>query len=298
MTAPLLHMTGISKRFGATQALSDVTIDVRAGRVTALIGENGAGKSTLMKVLSGAHRTDSGTMTLAGKPYAPQGPHDARLAGVSMIYQELNLAPELSIEDNIMLGQERKRRGLLDRPAQRRMVREALELLGHADLRPDIPVRTLAIAMQQLVEIARALVIDAKVIVFDEPTSSLTRHDVEHLFGVIRKLKASGIGVVYISHFLEEIREVCDDFAVLRDGRSVGQGNLAGTTDDDIVSLMVGRSVEELFPSVPHEPGEVILSLDNLSGKVSPQEVSLQLRRGEILGIAGLVGAGRTELLR
>lgn len=298
MTAPLLHMTGISKRFGATQALSDVTIDVRAGRVTALIGENGAGKSTLMKVLSGAHRTDSGTMTLAGKPYAPQGPHDARLAGVSMIYQELNLAPELSIEDNIMLGQERRRHGLLDRPAQQRMVREALELLGHADLRPDIPVRNLSIAMQQLVEIARALVIDAKVIVFDEPTSSLTRHDVEHLFGVIRKLKASGIGVVYISHFLEEIREVCDDYAVLRDGRSVGQGTLTGTTDDDIVSLMVGRSVEELFPSVPHEPGEVILSLDNLSGKVSPQEVSLQLRRGEILGIAGLVGAGRTELLR
>ncbi len=298
MTAPLLHMTGISKRFGATQALSDVTIDVRAGRVTALIGENGAGKSTLMKVLSGAHRTDSGTMTLAGKPYAPQGPHDARLAGVSMIYQELNLAPELSIEDNIMLGQERKRHGLLDRPAQRRMVREALELLGHADLRPDIPVRNLSIAMQQLVEIARALVIDAKVIVFDEPTSSLTRHDVEHLFGVIRKLKASGIGVVYISHFLEEIREVCDDYAVLRDGRSVGQGTLSGTTDDDIVSLMVGRSVEELFPSVPHEPGEVILSLDNLSGAVSPQAVSLQLRRGEILGIAGLVGAGRTELLR
>lgn len=297
-TQPLLRMSGISKRFGATQALRDVSLDVRAGRVLALIGENGAGKSTLMKVLSGAHPADNGSMLLAGQPYAPTGPHDARLAGVSMIYQELNLAPDLSVEDNIMLGQEKKRGGILNRRQQRPLVREALDLLGHPDLKPETPVRNLPIALQQLVEIARALVIDAKTIVFDEPTSSLTQHDVEHLFDVIRKLKASGIGIVYISHFLEEIREVCDDYAVLRDGESVDNGVLGEVTDDEIIAKMVGRSVEELFPSVPHTPGDVILSLDKLSGATSPVDVSLELRRGEILGIAGLVGAGRTELLR
>ncbi|MBS0204050.1 MAG: sugar ABC transporter ATP-binding protein [Planctomycetes bacterium] len=299
----LLSMTGISKRFGATQALSDVSLSVPAGRVLALIGENGAGKSTLMKVLSGAHAPDAGTMQLANRSYSPHGPHDARLAGVSMIYQELNLAPDLSVEDNIMLGQESRRFGiagfaLLDRSAQRQKVRQALELLGHPDLRPETPVGELSIAVQQLVEIARALAADSKVIVFDEPTSSLTKQDVEHLFAVIRKLRDAGLGIVYISHFLEEIRQVCDCYAVLRDGRSVGSGDLAGTTDAQIVSLMVGRGVAELFPTVPHSAGEVLLTIKNLSGQRSPQGVSLEVRRGEILGLSGLIGAGRTELLR
>jgi len=300
----LLTMTGISKRFGATQALADVSLSVPAGRVLALIGENGAGKSTLMKVLSGAHGLDSGSMLLAGKPYAPSGPHDARLAGVSMIYQELNLAADLSVEDNIMLGQECRWRGprgglaLLDRRAQREKVRKALDTLGHPDLRPETPVGQLSIAQQQLVEIARALAADSKVIVFDEPTSSLTRQDVEHLFAVIRKLRDAGLGIVYISHFLEEIRQVCDCYSVLRDGCSVGQGELDGTTDTLIVSLMVGRGVSELFPTVPHSPGEVLLSLKGLSGERAPQNVTFELRRGEILGLAGLIGAGRTETLR
>lgn len=300
----LLCMTAISKRFGATQALSDVSLNVPAGRVLALIGENGAGKSTLMKVLSGAHAPDAGSMTLADKTYAPQGPHDARLAGVSMIYQELNLAPHLSVEDNIMLGQEcLKYSGLggialLDRKAQRAKVRQALQLLGHPDLRPETPVGDLSIAVQQLVEIARALAADSKVIVFDEPTSSLTKQDVEHLFAVIRKLRDAGLAIVYISHFLEEIRQVCDCYAVLRDGRSVGAGELAQTTDQQIVSLMVGRGVAELFPTVPHSPGEVLLTIDNLSGQRSPKDVTLEVRRGEILGLSGLIGAGRTELLR
>jgi ribose transport system ATP-binding protein len=300
----LLDMTGISKRFGATQALAEVSLSVSAGRVLALIGENGAGKSTLMKVLSGAHAPDSGTMMLAGKTYAPEGPHDARLAGVSMIYQELNLAPDLSVEDNIMLGQECRRFGslggfaVLDRKTQRQKVHQALELLGHPDLRPETPLGELSIAVQQLVEIARALAADSKVIVFDEPTSSLTRQDVEHLFAVIRKLRDAGLGIVYISHFLEEIRQVCDCYAVLRDGRSVGAGELTGTTDADIVSLMVGRGVSELFPTVPHAPGDVLLKVDNVSGGSSPQGISFELRRGEILGLAGLIGAGRTELLR
>ena len=298
MPAPLLAMHGISKRFGATRALDDVSLTVEPGDVLALIGENGAGKSTLMKVLSGALRADAGRMELAGRTYKPANPHEARAAGVAMIYQELNLAPDLSVEDNIMLGQEQSRCGLLRRSRQRRRVTAALELLGHPELRPEQLVNRLSVGAQQLVEIARALVMDAKLIVFDEPTSSLTRKDVAHLFAVIRRLKESGIGVVYISHFLEEVRAVASRYTVLRDGKAVGSGELAAASEAEIVSLMVGRSVDELFPAVPHEPGEAVLSLEKLSGGPLPAEVSLDVRRGEILGIAGLVGAGRTELLR
>ena len=298
MSPPLLKMDGIQKRFGATRALRGVSLEVHAGEVLALIGENGAGKSTLMKVLSGAHPPDEGRMELEGKLYAPAGPLTARRAGVGMIYQELTLAPDLSVEDNIMLGQERSRFGLLDRREQRRRVHEVMELLGHPDLRPEALVRTLSVGVQQLVEIARVLVGRSKVIVFDEPTSSLTQEDARHLFTVIKKLKASGMGVIYISHFLEEIREVGDRFVVLRDGESVGSGNLAETAESEIISLMVGRTVEELFPHVPHSPGEVLCKIENISGQRFPRDVSLEVRRGEILGISGLVGAGRTELLR
>ncbi|MGH7129808.1 MAG: ATP-binding cassette domain-containing protein, partial [Planctomycetaceae bacterium] len=266
----LLKMRGVSKRFGATQALADVSLDVHAGRVLALIGENGAGKSTLMKVLSGALSPDAGDMHLAGRPYRPRNPHDARSAGVGMIYQELNLAPDLSVEDNVMLGQERRRFGLLNRRAQRTAVREALDRLGHADLPLSMPVHRLSLGLQQLVEIARALVLRARVLVFDEPTSSLTRADVERLFGVIGRLKESGLGIIYISHFLEEIREIGDDFAVLRDGRAVGGGRLESASESDLVALMVGRSVGELFPTVPHEPGDVLLTVDRLSGDGVP----------------------------
>ena len=296
--SPLLKMHAISKRFGATQALARVDLEVGRGEVLALIGENGAGKSTLMKVLSGAHAADSGTMQLAGEPYAPANPHQARLAGVAMIYQELTLAPDLSVEDNVMLGQERHRGGWLARGEQRRRVREALAMLGHGDLPLGTPVRQLSVGFQQVVEIARALVLEAKVIVFDEPTSSLSKHDVERLFAVIGRLKASGVAVIYISHFLEEIRQVADRYAVLRDGRTVGAGRLADVDQHEIVRLMVGRNVEDLFPHVPHEPGETLLSIDRLSGRKLPREATLEVRRGEILGVAGLVGAGRTELLR
>ncbi len=297
-SAPLLQMEGISKSFGATRALADVSFELRSGQVMALIGENGAGKSTLMKILSGAIQADSGQMQISGQPYRPRGPHDARVTGVAMIYQELNLAPDLNVEDNIMLGQEEGWLGMLNRPAQHPRVRRALDLLGHPELRPEAPVSSLSVGAQQLVEIARALVMDTRLIVFDEPTSSLSQHDAEHLFNVIRKLKASGIGIVYISHFLEEIREVCERYTVLRDGEVVGHGKLNDVTEDAIISLMVGRSVDELFPQVPHEPRDVILSLESLSGDEIPRNVSFTLRRGEILGIAGLVGAGRTELLR
>src|SRR6185437_252016 len=201
-------------------------------------------------------------------------------------------------EDNVMLGQERSRWGWLARGEQRRRVREALGALGHSDLPLDLPVRRLSVGLQQVVEIARALVADAKLIVFDEPTSSLSQHDAERLFAVIGRLKASGIAVIYISHFLEEVRAVADRYAVLRDGRTVGGGRVRDVDQRQIVALMVGRSVEELFPLVPHRPGETLLAIEGLSGRKSPRDVTMEVRRGEILGIAGLVGAGRTELLR
>lgn len=296
--APLLSMRGISKRFGATQALSDVTFDVPAGAVTALIGENGAGKSTLMKVLAGAHAADTGTMTLADCPFAPLTPHAAREAGVAMIYQELTVALDLNAVENVMLGRERSAWGRLRHGDERRVVREALTRLGHPNLPLDRPLREFSAAQRQIVEIARALVGQARVVVFDEPTSSLTGRDARRLFDVIRTMKAAGLGVVYISHFLEEIREIADRYVVLRDGRSVGAGPLFGTTEREIISLMVGRTVDELFPQVPHSPGDVLLEVTNLSGHRLPQDVALNVRRGEILGIAGLVGSGRTELLR
>ena len=291
-------MTEISKRFGATRALRGVSLELAAGQALALIGENGAGKSTLMKVLSGAHPPDEGRMELAGLRYAPRGPHAARLAGVAMIYQELNLAPHLSVVANIMLGQEHARWGLVDRAAQRSQARAALQRLGHADLPLEAPVGRLSVGAQQIVEIARALVSHAKVIVFDEPTSSLAQADVERLFQTIARLRQAGLGVIYISHFLEEIRRACDCYTVLRDGKTVDSGTLAGTSESHIVSRMVGRAIEDLYPQVPHTPGETVLSVSNLSGPIKPREVSFELRRGEILGLTGLVGAGRTELLR
>ncbi|MDG2382163.1 MAG: sugar ABC transporter ATP-binding protein [Pirellulaceae bacterium] len=295
---PLLQMRSISKSFGATRALRDVSFTARAGRVLALIGENGAGKSTLMKILSGAHQPDSGEMKLNQEPYQPTGPQAARRAGVAMIYQELNLAPDLSVADNIMLGCEIHRGGLLNRKQQYQRVRSALQTLGHENLNLNTPVRELSVGMQQLVEVARALVLNARVIVFDEPTSSLTQQDVRRLFEVIKRLKTAGHAIVYISHFLEEVREVGDDYTVLRDGQVAGNGQLAGVTELQLVSLMVGRSVDELFPAVEHQSGDVLLSLRKLAGEKLPRNISFDLCRGEILGIAGLVGAGRSELLR
>ena len=294
----LLSMRGVSKRFGPTHALQEVSLDVHAGEVLALIGENGAGKSTLMKILSGAHQPDSGEMTLAGQKFAPSNPHQSRVAGVAMIYQELNLVPDLSVEDNLLLGQERHRFGILNRSAQRQLVQRVLDQLGHPELHPETPVRHLSVGAQQLVEIARALISQAKVIVFDEPTSSLTLADTQKLFDVIQHLRSTGIGVIYISHFLEEIRHLCDRYTVLRDGQVAGSGALQGVTEAEIVSLMVGRDVNDLFPQVPHTPGADILKLTDVTGLRIPNDVTVNIRKGEIFGIAGLVGAGRTELLR
>jgi ribose transport system ATP-binding protein len=294
----LLEMRDVRKDFGAHRALDGVSLELEAGEVHALIGENGAGKSTLMKVLSGAHRPDSGSMTLSGAAYAPRGPREARARGVAMIYQELALAPHLTVEANVMLGQERTRMGLVRRAEHRRLVAAALERLEHPDIRPDAIAGALSVGARQLVEVARALVSDARVLVFDEPTSSLTEKDAARLFEVIDRLSARGLAVVYISHFLEEVRRVARRYTVLRDGRSVASGPLAGTELATIIAQMVGRDLAELFPKVPHAPGEPVLRVSGLSGRALPRRADLVLRRGEVLGIAGLVGAGRTELLR
>jgi ribose transport system ATP-binding protein len=294
----LLEMREVSKSFGATRALDCVSLAVDGGEARALIGENGAGKSTLMKVLSGAIRPDSGSMVFGGEPYAPRGPRDALARGVAMIYQELALAPHLSVLANVMLGQEHVRAGVLDGRRNRRKVTEVLELLEHPDIRPEARVGDLGVGAQQLVEVARALVSNARAIVFDEPTSSLTEEDARRLFAIVGRLRNRGLAIVYISHFLEEVRTVAQTYTVLRDGRAVGGGQLAGTELKSIIAQMVGRDLDELFPHVPHQAGEPILELGQLMTRKLGTPADLQVRCGEILGIAGLVGAGRTRLLR
>ena len=293
-----LEMSGVHKSFGATHALAGVDFAVQAGEVHALIGENGAGKSTLMKTLAGVHQADSGEMRLDGQAYLPADPLDARRQGVAMIYQELALAPQLSVEANILLGVEPGSSGKLDHAESRRRAVEALETLGRPDIDPGARVDSLPLGAQQLVEIARALVTDAKIIVLDEPTSSLTGVDVERLFAVIERLAAKGVSIVYISHFLEEIERVAQSFTVLRDGRSVGSGRIGEVSIPQIVEWMVGRSVDEMFPRTEHAIGEPILELSRLAAANGLEEANLTLRRGEILGVAGLIGAGRTEMLR
>jgi ABC-type sugar transport system ATPase subunit len=294
----MLEMIDVSKRFGSTHALRGVDLILRPGEVQALVGENGAGKSTLMKILSGAERPDGGSMLLGGKPYKPSGPLDARRLGVAMIYQELTLAPHLSVEANILLGQEPASWGVLQGGEGRRRVREALALLEHSEIQPESPISRLSPALQQVVEIARAMLLDVRVLVLDEPTSSLNHADVQRLFALIRRLRDRGASIVYISHFLEEVKQVADRFTVLRDGRSVGGGAVAEAKAEHIIEMMVGRRLTEQFPRVVHSLGQPVLQLDGLKGEKEPRGVSLTLRKGEILGIAGIVGAGRTELLR
>lgn len=289
-------MQGISKRFAAVRALDRVHLDVRRGSVHALIGENGAGKSTLMKILSGNFLPDEGTMLLDGESYHPSGPKQARLAGISMIYQELTLAPHLSVEENVTLGVEKHFFGLLKH--QDNDIKTALSLLGHPEINIKTTVRRLGIAQQQIVEIARSLLLHSRIIVMDEPTSSLSAEDAKKLFATIKNLSKKGITIIYISHFLEEIQDIAENYTVLRDGKSVATGAIKDITLSGIITHMVGRTLEEMFPRIPHNLGEVMLEVKDIARQPHLNKTCFQLHQGEIIGIAGLVGAGRTELLR
>ena len=290
----------IEKAFGTTRALASVSLGVRAGSVHALLGENGAGKSTLMKILSGALRPDGGTLSLDGAPFAPADPLAARRAGVAIVHQELSICPHLSVAENVLLGAEESRFGFVSRRAGLGRVERALELItrGGRAIDPFARAGSLSAAEQQLVEIARALSHErCRLLILDEPTSSLGVDDANRLFDAIAGLCERGIAVVYISHFLEEVRRIADDYTVLCDGRSVAAGRVADTTNAELVVAMAGQAVGTRARP-PRTRGEVLLRVDELAGEVLPKRASLELCRGEVLGLAGLVGSGRTELLR
>ncbi|HEX7681814.1 MAG TPA: sugar ABC transporter ATP-binding protein, partial [Thermoanaerobaculia bacterium] len=302
----MLQLRSITKHFGATIALDGVDLDVAAGEVHALIGENGAGKSTLMNILSGAFRPDAGTMMAGGQPYAPRGTADARERGIAHIHQELALCPHLSVAENILMGIEPSRGGWLRRDALNDRAAALLADFGRAEIDPRARTGSLPLADQQVVEICRALARDARVLLMDEPTSSLQRANVERLFDTVRRLRDRGIAIIYISHFLEEVREIATRFTVLRDGRSVGGGELAGVSDNELISMMLGAA--QTGVSVPHSAPPVapaaanveqtLLSVQNLSAPPRLRVASFVLHRGEVLGIAGLIGSGRTDLVR
>jgi ribose transport system ATP-binding protein len=290
-------MRGIRKSFPGVVALDGVSFDVRAGEVHVLLGENGAGKSTLMKILSGALGKDAGDVLLGGEPVHISGPRDAHARGIRIIYQELNLVPHLSVAENIALGREPGRFGLVDRRAQDREARERLGRLG-VEIEPRTPVGELGVARQQMVEVAKALEGEPRLIVMDEPTSALTATEIRELFATIERLTARGVAVVYISHRMEEVTRVGHRVTVLRDGRHVATRAIADVTVAELVKLMAGRELTEHFPRRRAPPGEEILRAEGLSRAGVLHDVGFALRRGEILGVAGLMGAGRTELAR
>lgn len=296
-SAPLLEMRGIVKSFPGVQALRGVNFSLQAGEVLALLGENGAGKSTLMKVLGGAFRADAGSIEIDGAAQHFNSPQDSRRAGVAVIYQEFNLVPGLTACENIFLGQEPTRAGFVAQGQERRQGAELFQRLG-VDVDLDAPCRLLTTAQQQLVEIAKALAFQARIIVMDEPSAALTSHEVARLFAIIEELKRQGIGVVYISHRLDEIFTVADRVTVLRDGLNVGERPIAQVTRQELIELMVGRELSDEFPKRSSTIGPPRLEVSGLRRGRAVRDVSLSVRRGEILALTGLVGAGRTETVR
>ncbi len=297
---PVLVVEGVSKEFFGVPVLRDVSLSLGAGRVLGLVGENGAGKSTLMNVLGGIFPPDGGSMRLEGSPYRPRGPRDAAALGVTFIHQELNVFSNLSITDNLFLTSY-PRLGplpLLARRASRARTRALLREVG-LDRSPDTLVETLAPGERQLVEIAKALSTDAKVVIFDEPTTSLTARETERLFALLRRLQERGTAIIYISHILGDVRRVADEILVLRDGALVGSGPVEEFPADRMISLMVGRSLEQLYPDRRAVPGEkLVLDVRSVTQPGVVADVSLQVREGEVVGLFGLMGAGRTELAR
>jgi ribose transport system ATP-binding protein len=296
--APLLELEGVSKRFPGVRALDDVRFDLRAGEVHALMGENGAGKSTLIKILCGVQPPDSGEIRLAGEPVRIASPTEANALGIGPVHQELHLEPYLSVAENIFLGRQPVgRAGLISR---RRLAAEAARVLSDlgVPLGPHATLGDLSIAERQVVAIARALSMRARILILDEPTSSLTRRETEALLALVRRVRDQGVGVIYVSHRMEEVFALCDRVTVLRDGRYIATRDLADTTMPEVIHMMIGRHIDGLAAKGDAEIGEVVLEVRDLSVRGLLRDVSFVLRRGEIVGLAGLVGAGRTELAR
>lgn len=294
--ATVLRLDHVTKAFGPVKVIQDVSVDVIPGRVRVLLGENGAGKSTLIKMMSGIYHPDSGSVVIDDTPVELPTVKAAEARGIATIHQELNLVPQMSVAENIMLGRTPSRGGLVNWGLMRAQARAALERIG-LDVSPDRLVGSLSTAHQQLVEIARALSMDARVLILDEPTAALTRKESGQLFEVMDDLKTKGVAMVFISHHIDEIPRVGDDVSVLRDGTLVGEVP-ARTSERELVTMMVGRDIDDQFPRHRGEVGEVLLSVTGLSRERAFQDVGFDLHAGEVLGLAGLVGAGRTEVLR
>ena len=294
---PLLRLDGIVKSFPGVRALRGVSFDVRAGEVHALLGENGAGKSTLIKVMSGVHAPDEGGMSVAGRKVSFASPQDAQAAGIAAIYQELLLFPELSVAENVLMGHApRLAWGGIDWTKMRADTAEILRSLDIYDLDPDMTVGALSVGNRQRVEIAKALSMNARVLIMDEPTAALTQADVERLFGIVRRLRERGVGIIYISHRLVEIFDLADRVTVLRDGEQVGTREVAEVDEPALITMMVGRTLDQLYPHRAPDPGAVVLAAERVAFPGTVEQASLTLRAGEIVGLAGLVGSGRSEL--
>jgi ribose transport system ATP-binding protein len=291
----LVGMHGIHKAFGPVKVLEGVDFELLPGEVHALMGENGAGKSTLMKVLTGVYKADAGDIQVDGQTVAIHSTTDAEKHGIAIIHQELNLIPHLSVTENLFLGRELNTLGVLHRRAMRKRAREWLARVGMQSIDPDITVARLSVGQQQMVEIAKALGQNARVLIMDEPTAALSERETGTLFTLIRELRDKGTGIVYVSHRMEEIFVLCDRISVLRDGHFVGTRPIPGLGLDEVVQMMVGRSLEARFPARDVTPGKVLLKVEHL-GDTHVHDISFELRAGEVLGVAGLMGAGRTEL--
>jgi ABC-type sugar transport system ATPase subunit len=298
-SAPLLQMEGIRKSFVGVEVLHGVDLDLHAGEVHAVVGENGAGKSTLMKILAGAYGADEGTIRIGGEPVVFHHPQAAQAAGVGIVYQEFNLLPDRTVAENVFVGREPVRRGVIDRRAMERATAQLLDEVGETSFGPRTPVRRLAVAQQQVVEIVKARSLDARILVLDEPTAALADHEVELLFALVRRLQERGIGILYISHRLREVFALADRITVLKDGARVKTLRADETDSGGLVNLMVGRELDSYFPprAEPGTLGDVRLAARDLSTDVL-RGVSVEVRAGEILGVAGLQGSGRTELAR
>lgn len=295
---PLLQVREVSKQFPGVRALHNVNLTLHRGEVLAVVGENGAGKSTLMKILAGVQTPDSGGIQIDGRAVYIDSVNKAFDNGIALIHQELNLADNLEVGANIYLGREPHKFGLIDRKRLNRNAQRMLERVG-LDVAPTATVSTLSIGRQQMVEIAKALSIDARILIMDEPTSSLSSHEAEQLFRVIKDLRASGVSVIYISHRLGEVKELADRVVVLQDGENAGELPREEISHDNMVRMMVGRDVSQFYARQQHEIGEAVLQVEDLVTPTWPQHaLSFSVRRGEIVGVAGLVGAGRTEMLR